>query len=162
MIRKATKQDLDDILLIYNDAILHTTAVYDYEPYTYENRVKWFEDKEQKGTPIIAYEEDGEVCGFATYGSFRDWPAYQYTVEHSVYVNPKHSKKGIGVTLLREIIKEAQNNGYITMVAGIDDANEGSISLHERVGFTYCGTVRKAGYKFDRWLHLAFYQLDLE
>jgi len=162
MIRNATKEDLEDILMIYNDAILNTTAVYDYEPYTYENRLQWFESKDEAGVPIIVYEENGEVGGFASYGSFRDWPAYQYTVEHSVYVNPKHGQKGIGSTLLQEIIKEATKNGYITMVAGIDDANTGSIALHKKMGFTYSGTVQKAGYKFERWLDLAFYQLDLE
>ncbi|QHE50804.1 GNAT family N-acetyltransferase [Pontibacillus sp. HMF3514] len=162
MIRIANKDDIKDILFIYNDAVVNTTAVYDYEPYSYENRVQWFEKKQKASVPIMVYEEDGEVCGFATYGAFRDWPAYQYTVEHSVYVNPKHGGKGIGGTLLKEIIKAAKQDGYITMVAGIDGTNKGSISLHEKVGFTYSGTIQKAGYKFDRWLDLAFYQIDLE
>lgn len=162
MLRYATFDDIEDILCIYNHAILNTTAVYDYEPYTYENRVKWFEAKQKAGVPILVYEEEGEVGGYATYGSFRDWPAYQYTVEHSVYVNPDHGKKGIGATLLRAIINEAKKNGYITMVAGIDDSNKGSIALHKKVGFSHAGTINKAGYKFDRWLDLAFYQIDLE
>ena len=87
MIRCAKKRDLNAILVIYNDAIINTTAVYTYEPQTIDERVAWFETKQRKHEPIFVFEENGSVLGFATFGSFRPWPAYLYTIEHSIYVD---------------------------------------------------------------------------
>lgn len=98
---------------------------------------------------------------FATYGSFRDWPAYQYTIEHSIYVNPDFRRQGIASKLLLEIIDLAKKNGYKTIVAGIDGDNQGSIDLHKKLGFKYSGKIEKVGYKFDKWLDLDFYQIFL-
>lgn len=105
---------------------------------------------------------DGEVAGYATYGSFRAYPAYQYTVEHSVYVHKNHYKKGIATKLMHVLINHATVHEVKTMVAGIDKENEASIVIHEKLGFTYSGTIRNAYYKFNRWLDLVFYQLDLQ
>ncbi|MGO3048745.1 N-acetyltransferase [Staphylococcus casei] len=161
MIRHATKTDLPNILDIYNDAILNTTAVYTYNPQTIEAREEWFEKKANNHEPVLVYEEQGEAIAFATYGSFRDWPAYQYSIEHSIYVNKHHRGKGIASLLLAEIIQTARDNGYKTLVAGIDATNDYSIYLHKKFKFTHSGTIHNVGYKFDKWLDLAFYQLDL-
>ncbi|MGS0652645.1 N-acetyltransferase family protein, partial [Staphylococcus arlettae] len=88
-----------------------------------------------KNEPVLVYVKDNEVVGFATYGSFRDWPAYKNTVEHSIYVDPKTRKEGIASKLLTELIKEIEYKGYKTIVAGIDANNEGSIKLHEKFNF---------------------------
>ncbi len=162
MIRHAEHKDLKAILEIYNDAILHTTAVYDYNPHTMEDRTSWYENKMRDGFPILVFEENGVVIGFATFGPFRNWPAYKYTIEHSVYVHKDHRGKHIGTRLLQELIKVADKKGYATMVAGIDSSNAGSILLHETLGFVYSGTIRKAGYKFGKWLDLIFYQYELQ
>ncbi|MFC7393470.1 GNAT family N-acetyltransferase [Scopulibacillus cellulosilyticus] len=161
MIRNANEKDLAPILDIYNDAIINTTAVYDYEPHTIEERIVWFREKKKDNLPVLVFEEEGKVAGFATFGPFRPRPAYQYTIEHSVYVHKNYRKKGIGTALLKEIIRIAKEQKYATLVAGIDALNEKSIKIHERLGFTHCGTIQNAGYKFDKWLSLVFYQLDL-
>ncbi|MEB6342300.1 GNAT family N-acetyltransferase [Mammaliicoccus sciuri] len=161
MIRLANEEDLKDILYIYNDAIKNTTAVYTYDETTLEERHKWFNTKVENNQPVIVYEVDGQVAGFATYGSFRDWPAYQYTIEHSIYVNPDFRRQGIASKLLLEIIDLAKKNGYKTIVAGIDGDNQGSIDLHKKLGFKYSGKIEKVGYKFDKWLDLDFYQIFL-
>jgi len=161
MIRKATEKDLVDILHIYNDAILHTTAVYSYTPQTLESRQIWFEQKKAEGDPIIVCEEDDKVVGFATFGPFRAWPAYKYSIEHSVYVDTQYRKKGIGTSLMKEIIAIATEREYMTLIAGIDATNEKSIAMHKNFGFVYSGTIQKAGFKFNKWLDLAFYQLEL-
>lgn len=161
MIREALETDLPEILTIYNDAILNTTAVYHYKPHTMEARLDWYKQKIEAGQPILVFEEDGKVLGFATYGPFRPWPAYKYTIEHSVYVHKEARKKGIATKLLKELIAIAEKQEYATIVAGIDASNEGSIIVHEKLGFYHVGTIKKAGYKFNRWLNLAFYQLDL-
>lgn len=162
MIRQAVESDLKEILDIYNDAVLNTTAVYTYKAQTLEERKQWFEMKLKDGYPVFVFEENNCVAGFATYGPFRAWPAYKYTIEHSIYVSKDFRSKGIGKTLMKELVKSAEENGYATIVAGIDASNETSITMHEKLGFTSSGIIRRAGYKFGKWLDLAFYQLDLE
>ncbi len=141
---------------ILNEAIVTSTALYDYKPRTPENMVAWFATKRANGFPVIgAEDESGKLLGFASYGAF---PAYKYTVEHSVYVDSGHRGAGLGRTLMEAIIAEAIARDVHVMVGAIDAANAGSIGLHERLGFEHSGTVRQAGFKFGRWLDVAFYQ----
>jgi L-amino acid N-acyltransferase len=162
MIKEATEQDLMDILEIYNDAILNTTAVYTYKPQTLESRQIWYKQKLEEGYPILVCEQDDKVVGFATFGPFRPWAAYKYTIEHSVYVHNDYRNQRIATKLMQELIKIANEREYATLVAGIDATNESSIKMHERMGFELSGVIKKVGYKFDKWLDLAFYQLDLK
>lgn len=162
MIRQANEKDLNDILEIYNDAILNTTAIYTYKAQTFEERKLWFNNKIEDGYPVFVYEENNRTIGFSTYGPFRAWPAYKYTIEHSVYVKADCRNKGVGTALLNEVIKDAVKKEYATIVAGIDSANDKSIKMHEKFGFKYSGTIKRAGYKFEKWLDLVFYQLNLE
>ena len=162
MIRPATAADVSTILEIFNDNIVHSTAFYMYKEQTLEQRMAWFEAKQQSGEPLFVYEENGEVAGYATYGSFRPYPAFHYTVEHSVYVHKNHYKKGIASQLMHALIDYAATHEVKTMVACIDKENAASLRIHEKLGFTYSGTIRNAGYKFGRWLDLVFYQLDFE
>lgn len=161
MIRYATEDDLDFILDIYNDAILNTTTVYTYEQTDLEERKNWFYSKVESKLPVIVFEKDGEIAGFASYGPFRNWPAYQYTIEHSIYVSYKFRRQGIATQLLDHLILLAKKDGYKTMVAGIDSSNDGSIHLHSKKGFKHVGTIEKVGYKFEKWLDLDFYQILL-
>lgn len=151
------------ILDIFNEAIVNSTALYDYQPRTFGSMLPWFQTKESNGFPVIgAVDSAGFLLGFATYGTFRAWPAYKYTVEHSVYVHKDHRGKGLGMALMRQLIAEARIRQVHVMVGGIDVANVGSIILHERLGFTHAGTVKQAGFKFGRWLDLGFYQYTLD
>lgn len=151
------------ILEILNEAIANSTALYDYKPRAPDTMVGWFKTKELGRYPVIgALGEGGELLGFASYGTFRAWPAYKYSVEHSVYVHKDHRGKGIGMALMRRLIDAARSQDYHVLVGGIDVANGASIALHEKLGFTHAGTVRQAGFKFGRWLDLAFYQLVLD
>jgi L-amino acid N-acyltransferase len=161
VIRIATEKDLQDILDIYNDAVLNTTAVYTYKAHTLEGRQIWYKQKMEEGYPVIVYELDNKVVGFATFGPFRPWPAYKYSIEHSIYVNPTYRRKGIATSLMKEIIAIANEREYKTLIAGIDAANEKSIAMHMNFGFEHSGTIKNAGYKFNNWLDLAFYQLNL-
>jgi L-amino acid N-acyltransferase YncA len=161
MIRQAVENDMYQIMEIYNDAIQNTTAVYTYKTQTIEERLLWFKKKKEDNFPVLVAEEDNLVTGFATFGPFRPFPAYKYTIEHSVYVHKDYRKRGIGTALVKEIIKIAGEREYKTIVAGIDASNKNSIAMHEKLGFQYSGTVKKAGFKFGRWLDLVFYQLEL-
>jgi L-amino acid N-acyltransferase YncA len=150
------------ILEIFNEVIASSTALFDYKPRTIESMAAWFEAKENGNFPVIGAEYDsGQLIGFASFGTFRAWPAYKYTVEHSVYVHKGHRGRGLGRTLMTEAIKAARQQDYHVLVGCIESNNSGSIALHESLGFTHAGTLREAGFKFGRWLDVAVYQLIL-
>lgn len=151
------------ILDIFNEAIVNSTALFDYKPRSPESMIPWFEAKANSRFPVIGIEDDNEqLLGFASYGAFRAWPAYKYSVEHSVYVHKDHRGKSLGRKLMLELIAAAQAQNYHLLVGGIEASNSGSIALHESLGFNHAGTIREAGYKFGRWLDLSFYQLTLQ
>lgn len=163
ILKPCTEKQLPEILEIYNHAILNTTALYDYKTRTMETMNVWYADKLQGNYPLIgAFDDHGTLLGFATYGMFRVRPAYKYTVEHSVYVRHDQRGLGIGKALLKEIIQKAVEQDYHVMMGVIDASNEVSIKLHEKEGFFLNGIVREAGYKFGKWLDVAFYQLILK
>ncbi|MDB9526374.1 GNAT family N-acetyltransferase [Oscillatoria sp. CS-180] len=162
MIRPAEESDLSAILDIYNDAILNTTAVYDYQPHTLSMRQNWFAAKQAGGFPVLVAELENHVAGFAALGTFRTWDAYRYTAENSVYVAPHCRGRGIGKRLLGRLIEEAQMMGLHAIVAGIDADNAVSLKLHEHYGFQEVAHFRQVGYKFDRWLDLKFLQRIFE
>ena len=148
------------ISAILNDAIINSAALYDYKPRTNEMMAAWFDAKSKGNYPVVGIENDGgDLMGFASYGTFRAFPAYKYSVEHSVYVDAHFRGRGIGRRLLTEIIVAAQRQNYHILVGAIDAGNSVSIRLHESAGFSFCGTIRQAGFKFGRWLDLSFYQL---
>jgi phosphinothricin acetyltransferase len=152
-----------EILAILNEAIEHSTALYDYHRRTPAMMDAWFEAKEKNRYPVVgAVDEQDRLLGFASYGAFRGWPAYKYTVEHSVYVDKDCRGRGVGKLLLGAIIERARQQEYHNVIGGIDAENAVSISLHKRFGFEFCGRVRHAGFKFGRWLDLDFYQLILD
>ncbi|SPU49479.1 GNAT family N-acetyltransferase [Bordetella trematum] len=152
-----------EILAILNDAILHSTAIYDYAPRPAEAMIDWFAAKRAGGHPVVGVvDAQGRLLGFATWGAFRAHAAYQYTVEHSIYVHPEERGRGLGGLLLRALIARARQAQRHVMIGCIDTANQRSIALHEQAGFTHAGTVRQVGFKFGRWLDAAFYQLVLD
>jgi phosphinothricin acetyltransferase len=156
-------EHIESILQIINHAIVHTTSVYDYRPRTASTIRQWMSDRSGQGHPILgACDERGLLVGFGSYGVFRPWPAYKYTVEHSLYVDPGHKRRGIGRRLLQALIDRARGQGYHAMIAGIDAANRPSIALHVSMGFAHAGTLREVGFKFGSWRDLVFYQLLLE
>ena len=162
-IKPCTEKQLSEILDIFNDAILHSTALYDYKTRTMETMHAWYADKVNHNYPIVgAFDENNLLLGFATYGMFRVRPAYKYTVEHSVYVRPDRRGEGIGKILLKEIIKKAEEQDFHVMVGVIDASNSVSLKLHENEGFVLTGVMKEVGYKFGKWLDASFYQLTLK
>jgi phosphinothricin acetyltransferase len=153
----------DAILAILNDAIVNSTALYDYKPRDAQSMVTWFNTKRAGNFPVIGVEDaQGTLLAFGSYGTFRAFPAFKYTVEHSVYVHKDHRGKGLGRVIMEAIADAARENGVHALMGAIDATNPGSIALHERLGFKHVGTLPEVGFKFGRWLDLAFYQLLLE
>jgi phosphinothricin acetyltransferase len=155
-IRDATSDDLPAILAIYNDAVLHTTAVYDETPRSTAAQQEWFGLKTAQRWPVLVAVAAREVAAFASYGSFRPWPGYRHTVETSIYVAPDRRGRGIGTRLLAPLIERAKAAGFHAMVAGIDAANAPSLRLHARAGFVKVAEMPEVAWKFGRWLDLVF------
>lgn len=151
------------ILDIFNEAIATSTALYDYRPRPLSSMDGWFAAKDQGNFPVIGLEDNaGSLLAFGSFGTFRAWPAYKYSVEHSVYVHKNHRGRGLGQAVMRALIEAAREREVHAMIGGIDASNAGSIHLHERLGFRHVGTLPQVGFKFGRWLDLAFYQLLLD
>ncbi len=159
MIRKALKSDIPELMDIYNDAILHTTATFDTEVKDQAERTVWFE--EHVGCHVIyVYEEMGHVAGYASLSRYRDRKAFDSAVEISVYIHKDYRGRGIGSSLMQEILTYARDCAQIeTVISLITSENETSIRLHERFGFSYCGQIRNAGVKFGKKLHLNAYEI---
>src|ERR1035437_7759700 len=123
-LKPCTEKQLPEILAIFNDAILNSTALYDYKTRTLDMMYAWYADKQKGNYPIVgAFDEENTLLGFSTYGMFRVRPAYKYSVEHSVYVRKDKRGQGLGKILLREIITKAEEQGFHTLVGVIDASN---------------------------------------
>jgi phosphinothricin acetyltransferase len=157
-IREAARTQLPDILRIYNEVIRSSTAVFSEEEVTLANREAWFEARAAAGYPVLVACDTSGVLGFASFGDFRSWPGYRFTVEHSVHVDAGHRGRGVGTALVRALLTHAAKLGKHAMIAGIDADNAGSIRMHERLGFREAGHFREVGFKFGRWLDLKFLQ----
>lgn len=157
-IRDATPDDAEAIRAIYNHAVAHTTAVFDYTPRKAEAQRTGMRTKAEQNLPVLVAEDAGRVVGYASYGPYRPWPAYLHSVENSVYVAPEHHGKGIGKALLGPLLDIARARGLHTVIAGITAGNEASLRLHQGFGFEPAGVVREAGWKFERWLDVIFLQ----
>ncbi|KAF2516271.1 N-acetyltransferase [Flavobacterium salilacus subsp. salilacus] len=161
-IRPAQLSDVAHILPIVNHAILHTTAIYDYEPRTLANMEQWFAEKQQNNFPVFIAIQNDIVVGYAAYGKFNPKEGYKYCVEHSVYVAEGYSGKGIGKLLLVTLIEHAKQQALHTMIGLIDADNKDSIAFHEKFGFVKTGVLKQVGHKFDRWLDVQYMQLMLQ
>lgn len=162
MIRSATEADLPAILAIYNEAVLTTTASYDYEPRTLEHRRQWFFDHQESGLPVFVAEKPGAgVVGWSSLNPYRPRVGYRFTGENSIYVASAHRGQGIGKQLMPPLIEGGKTRGLHAILAGIDSENQVSIRLHEFFGFRKVAHLREVGFKFDRWLDVIYLELLL-
>ena len=156
-VRPATRDDLPAIQAIYNDAVIHTTAPYDYEPRPFEYRVAWFDEHEKQRLPVfVATDEQSGIVGWSSLSRYHDRKGYQFTVENSVYVATTHRGRGTGTLLMPPLIDSARALGLHAIIAAIDAANETSIRLHARFGFVTVGHFKQVGFKFGRWLDVIY------
>jgi phosphinothricin acetyltransferase len=161
-VEDAAEDDIPQIVAIYNDVIATSTAVFSEQPVTAGERLAWLISRRRESHPVVvARESDGTVAGFASYGSFRPWPGYRSSVEHSVHVGAAHRRRGIGRRLVEELLERARRDGKHAMVAGIDGENHASLRLHEGLGFREVGRLPEIARKFDRWVDLVLLQRAL-
>lgn len=157
-IRDAREADLGGILAIYNDVVATSTAIYRDTPATLEDRRDWWQQRVAQGYPLLVAVDEAGVAGFASFGDFRSWPGYRYTVEHTVHVRGDLRGRGVGTALMHPLMDRAAALGKHVMVGGVDAGNAASLRFHERLGFAPAARLREVGFKFDRWLDLVFVQ----
>lgn len=161
-IRDAEIADLETIAEIYNDAVRNTTAIWNETVVDVDDRAVWLAERLRAGFPVIVASDETGVLGYASFGSWRAFDGYRHTVEHSVYVRGDQRGRGIGKTLMVELIARARALGKHVMIAAVESGNVDSIALHERLGFVETGRLPQVGAKFGRWLDLTFLQLTLD
>lgn len=162
-IRDAVSGDAPAIAAIYNDAVAHTTAIWNDTTVDAADRAAWMAARQSAGHPVlVVVDASDEAIGYATYGPWRPHDGYRHTVEHSVYVRGDQRGRGLGPALMRALIERAREAGIHVLIAGIEAGNAGSIRLHEKLGFSHVGTASQVGTKFGRWLDLTFLQLTLD
>jgi L-amino acid N-acyltransferase YncA len=161
-IRAAAAADLTAITAIYQHAVLYGTATFELIPPDLAEMTRRFEALTDGGYPYFVAAVEGRVIGYAYAGAYRPRPAYRFTVENSVYLEPAIHRRGIGLQLLQRLIEECERRGYRQMIAVIgDSANAGSIGVHTRTGFQMIGTHPNVGFKFGRWLDTVMMQRAL-
>ena len=161
-IRPTVAADLPFITAIYDHAVRFGTATFELIPPDLAEMTRRFDALMDGGFPYLVAALEGRVIGYAYAGAYRPRPAYRFTVENSVYLEPAIHRRGIGLQLLQRLIAESESRGYRQMIAVIgDSANAGSIGVHTRCGFQMIGTHPNVGFKFGRWLDTVMMQLPL-
>jgi phosphinothricin acetyltransferase len=160
-IRDALAQDFEPITALYNEIVTTSTATYNDRPATVDERIEWAHGRREQGYPVLVAAENNRFLGFASFGNFRVWPGYRFTVECTVYVHSSHRGKGIGTALVNGLVARARALGKHAMIAAVDFENHTSLQFLARFGFQRAGLLPEVGFKFDRFhdLVLLHYRL---
>lgn len=161
-IRAATEADMDAVQKIYAHFVLHGTASFEEEPPTVDEMKARRDAVLARGFPYLVAEAHGRILGYSYASPFRPRPGYRYTIEDSVYVREDAHGRGVGASLLRELIPLCEAGPARQMLAIIgDSANTASIALHRRFGFAMIGTCKSVGFKLGQWIDTVYMQRAL-
>ena len=161
ILRTAGATDAEAIARIYAHHVRHGTASFDAIPRTPEQTERKIAEILSKGWPFLVAERDEAIMGYAYVTAFRDRPAYGFTCEDSIYVDPAFLGQGVGVQLMHALMKQASACGFRQMIAVIGGGEPASVALHIKMGFADAGRMRNVGRKFGRWLDSVYMQAEL-
>ncbi len=162
IIRPATEQDIPAITAIFNEAVVNSNAIWTEKQDSETERLAWMQARLALGYPVLVAVEGATVLGYGTFGDFRAFPGYRYSVEHSVYIHADHRGRGLGRVIVDALVVAAAALGKHIMIAGIDGGNPASLRLHAQAGFVEVARMPEVGRKFGRWLDLVFMQRVLD
>lgn len=157
-IRLASSTDAPALAEIYNHYIATSTATFDTELKTDEERVSWLAARTERH-PVLVAERDGAVIGFGALTQWATRPAWGNTVEVAVYLAEGQTGNGLGTLLLDRLIATARELGHHALIAQVVGDNRPSLAIMERAGFVRVGTLREVGYKFDSLLDVVLLEL---
>jgi phosphinothricin acetyltransferase len=161
-VRPSTEDDLRVITRIYSHHVLHGAATFELDPPAQEEMAKRRSHILALDMPYLVAERQEAVVGYAYASSYRPRPAYRFTVEDSIYIDPEHVGRGCGRVLLAALIEHCERGPWRQMIAVIgDSANAASIRLHQHFRFRHVGTFSAVGFKFDRWIDTVLMQREL-
>jgi phosphinothricin acetyltransferase len=159
-LRLATPADLPAINDIYNHFVRNSTCTYQLDPSTSAERQAWFAHHGPTLPVTVAELPTGQIVGWASLSPFHPRPAYRFTVEDSIYVHKEHHRRGLGRLLLADLLRRADALGYRNVIALVSADQEPSLALHQNLGFVEVGRLPRVGFKFDRWLDVAYLQRE--
>jgi L-amino acid N-acyltransferase YncA len=162
LIRPSTAADLPAITAIYGWNVRHGTGTFELDAPDAAEMGRRRDDVLAKGLPWLVAERGDTLLGYAYANQFRPRPAYRFCLEDSIYLAGDAVGRGIGRLLLAELMARSQAAGARQMLAVIgDSANAASVAIHRALGFEPVGTIRAAGWKFERWLDVVLMQKQL-
>lgn len=158
MIRRAIPEDAILIAEIYNYYVVNSIVTFDETPISVSDILAQIENSDES-LPLFVYEENKEICGYAYASNWKSRCAYKQSVESTIYLNNQFTGKGIGTKLYEGLISELKKQDYHAIIGGISLPNEGSIALHEKLGFEKVARFKEVGYKFDKWIDVGYWEL---
>ena len=161
-VRAAVPSDLEPVAAICAHYVTTTVTTFEAVPPTAADWQRRLDDLARRNLPFLVAEEDGAVCGYAYASPWRPKPAYQYTVEDTVYISPAHTGRGLGRALLGALLTRCEQAGARQVIAVIaDTGSDASAELHRRLGFRHAGRLRRVGRKHGRWIDTVLMQREL-
>jgi L-amino acid N-acyltransferase YncA len=163
ILRELRESDLPAIQAIYSHWVRTGVSSFEIEPPDVAEMARRRSAVLDSKLPHIVAEKEGRVAGYAYAALYRPRPAYRFTVEDSIYIDPGFAGQGIGRLLLDRVISDSAAAGFQQMIAVIGGGleNRASVRLHQRCGFEMTGILRSVGFKFNRWLDTALMQRQL-
>ena len=162
IMRPAVRGDVPGILLIYNAAVREPAAAYEDVPHTLAQREEWFDYFTGRNYPILVADTDGVIVGWGSLGPHQERMGFRFTGAVAVYVKERSRRQGIGGRLMEALLKAGRERQLHVLLATIDAANEPSLQLHARHGFTKAGMFSEAGCKFGEWRDVIYLQRKLD
>ena len=161
MIRRAIAADAEDIAHIYNHYVRETIVTFEEQPVSIVEMAKRLADTVSDSLPWLIAEQDGAIAGYARASKWKPRSAYRFCVETTIYLAPDCLGKGVGTSLYQFLVSQLKQLGLHAAIGGIALPNAGSVALHEKLGFRKVAHFAEVGFKFDRWIDVAYWQLTL-
>jgi L-amino acid N-acyltransferase len=159
LVRSASENDIPEILEIYNDAVLNSTATFERNPQTIESRRIWYQAHDANHPLIVAEDNHKSIIGYCSLSKFQSNSGYSRTLELSVYVKEQNRRQGVATILMKEILVIAKRIGVHAIISSISADNVASVKLHEKLGFEKVAQLKQVGYKFSKWHDTCYYEL---
>ena len=160
-LRNATSRDAPSIAAIYNPFITDTVVTFEEQTVSADQMEERLTRLQEQGLPWRVIERDGRVLGYAYAGLWRARAAYRFVAESAIYLSEAARGQGLGTTLYQDLFEQLRARGMRMVMGVIALPHPASVAFHERLGFERQGVFPQVGYKFDRWIDVGYWQLDL-
>lgn len=161
IIQPVSIDDLEEVRKIYNHAVVNSIFTMDLEERTHEEMVSWFKSHIGRYPACVA-KINNKMIGIGSLSKWAERKGFYPSCEGSIYLSPEEMAQGHGDAILKWLVSRAIENNFSTIISFMTDKNKLAKNLVKRNGFDYVGVMKKVGYKFDQWIDMAIYQLQLK